>query len=123
MTTSPPGSAARTMLPSSTRRRPTCPLIGAVIRECNLRLVGVDGALKLPDLRALAVKILLRNQTLRVEQVVPLELDLSVLQLRLISLQLGLCLRELYLEGTAIDFRQQVALIYKLTLPERRANK
>ena len=117
MTTMPLASDARTTLPGSTWRRPTRPEIGAVTRaydELQLRvvdraLVGLHRALVLAHQRLLRVDLLLRDRILREQRAIALEVDLRVVEQRLVLGELAAGLRELHLERTRIDLGEEIA--------------
>ena len=105
------------MLPGSTWRSPT----RAADRRCHaavgelqlgavdLALVGLDRALVLANQRFLRIDLLLRNRILREQRTVALEVELRVLEQRLILGHLALRLRQLDLERAGIDLGKELA--------------
>ena len=119
ITTMPVASEAWTMLPGSTRRRPTTPVIGAVTFayvSCSLRVVDVgvvllDGGFVLRDERDLRVQLLLRNGLGRSQHLVALDIHLRVVQQRLIVRQRRLRQLELHLIRPRVDLGQDLSLL------------
>jgi len=70
---------------------------------------SLDGALVLVDELDLRVELLLGRRVLGHERPIALEVDARVAEQRLVARQLALRLRQLHLERTRIDLREQVA--------------
>ncbi|KSK87698.1 hypothetical protein APA35_28855 [Pseudomonas aeruginosa] len=82
---------------------------GAEAGVVDLALVGTDGALQLADLGFLGIQGLLGDRVLGIQPLVALQVDLGVLQLRLVLHQRALGLGQRRLVGARVDHRQQVA--------------
>ncbi len=89
------------------------------LRVVDRRLVGLDRALVLADERLLRVDLLLRDRVLGKQRAIALEIDLRVLEQRLVLRHLPLRLPELDLERPRVDLGQQVAGLHDLALLER----
>ena len=81
-------------------------------------LIGRDRALKLANQRLLGVDLLLGNRVLGEQRSIALEIDLRVLQLRLVTGHLPVGLGQHHFERARIDLRQQVARLDVLTFAE-----
>ena len=81
-------------------------------------LVRFDRALILPDLRLLGIDLLLGDHTFVKKKRVTLEIDLYVVELRLVFGELAFCLLKHHLVGTRIDFDECIALMDELALGE-----
>ena len=79
-------------------------------------LVRLDRALELADLRLLGIHLLLGDYTLVKEKCVALEVDLYVVELRLVFGELAFSLLEHHLVGAGIDFNERVACVNELAL-------
>ncbi len=88
--------------------------LGAV----DLRLVGLDGAFILSHQRLLGVELLLRNRVLLHQRLVSIQIEVRVLEQRLIVDQLSFGLLQLHFIRPRIDLHQQVALMNDLPLFE-----
>ena len=86
-------------------------------------LVRRDGAFELTDGRGLRIQILAGDGILRPQQLIARQRGLRVHQLRVVSRQLTLCLIELDLERTRIDFGQERALVHDLSFDENRRDR
>ena len=82
------------------------------------RLVHPDRALELADRRALVVDLLLGDELPREQLAVASEVDLRVLELRLVARELALGLRQLRREGPGVDLGEEVSLVHELALLE-----
>ena len=82
-------------------------------RVVDLPLVGFDRALVLAHQRLLGVDVL------REERAIALEVELGVLEQRLILRQLSLCLSELHFERSRVDLGEQFARLDELALAKR----
>ncbi len=118
ITSKPFVSAAWTMLPGSTRRRPTRPAIGAEMRAVlqlkpragELSLVGLHGALKLRDERDLRIDLLLRDGVRIHQRLIAGEVAPRVVQERAIAGNLTFHLRHGGLERPRVDLGDHVTL-------------
>ena len=114
------------MLPASTWRSPTRPLIGAVTRawlSCSLRVVDLafvdlDHPLVLPHQGPLGIDLLARDRILLEQGFVAPEVDARVLQLGAIARQLALGLGQLHLQLARVDLGQQLAFLDEVALLE-----
>ncbi len=84
----------------------------------NLRLIGADSSLQLSYSGVLRIHLLLCDNTLFVQLVIPCIVDSGVVELGLVSGQLPFHLLQSHLEGPGIDFREEIALAHKLALLE-----
>ena len=127
MTSKPLASEACTILPGSTSRNPTRPVMGDVmwavdqiqLGAVDLRLIGLDGSLILRDQRLLGVELLLRNRVLLHQGVVAFQIEVRVLEQRLIVDELAFGLLQLHFIRPRIDLHQQVALVHDLPFFEQ----
>ena len=81
-------------------------------------MVDLHRALELPDQRGLIVGLLRRDQLLRRQVLVALEVELRSLELRDVPRQRALALVQLVDERPRIDLRQQIAGAHRLALAE-----
>ena len=79
------------------------------LRVLDLRLVALHGAAQLLDGRALVVDLLLRDELLRDDGLVALEVALRAAQLRRVARERRLGLVQLDVERPRIDLREQLA--------------
>ena len=128
MTTRPLASDACTTLPGSTWRKSDAAAdrrgdarIGELqLRAVDRALVRLHRALVLAHQRLLRVDLLLRDRVLREQRPVALEVDLRVLEQRLVLGHLADGLRQLHLERPRIDLGEQVAGLDDLPFAETR---
>ena len=93
--------------------------IGQVeLLHIDLRLIGFDRRLVLSDERHLRIAGLPGDRVLRHQRVVPFEVELGVLQQRLVLGQRRLGLLERHLIGSRIDLGEEIALLDHLALFE-----
>ncbi len=85
----------------------------------DLRLVGFDGALILSHQRRLGVQLLLRNRVLLDQRLVSIQIEVRVLEQRLIVDELTFRLLQLHFIRPRIDLLQQIALMNDLPLFEQ----
>src|SRR6267143_190787 len=81
----------------------------------NLALIRGNGAINLANQCALSIELLLGDDALFEEKLIPLKIDLRVFALRLVFSELPQRLLELDLEGTRIDLREKISLVNELT--------
>ncbi len=89
----------------------------------DLGLIGNHVAFVLQDQRYLGIELLARNGVALGEILVAFEIQLGILQQRLVTLQRALRLRQRQLIGPRIDLRQQIALVDVLALGEGDAHQ
>ena len=82
----------------------------------DLPLIRLDDPFRLANQGLLGIQLLFRDQLLPVEIPVTLQIELGVLQQRLIARHLAFHLGQLRLEGAGIDFSQQFAASDDLAL-------
>ena len=119
------------MLPGSTWRRPTRPVIGAVIRAC----VSCSFALSIPPWSASTAASYWRtsdswvstcwrgDRILREQRAIALEIGPRVLEQRLVARELPGGERELHLERPRVDLGEEVARLHHLALLEGNAHE
>jgi hypothetical protein len=81
-------------------------------------LISLDGALKLPDLRALRIDLLLGDYALFVEKLKALVVHLHIAKLRLVLGELSFGLLELNLKWAGIDIDEILTLVDELAFLE-----
>jgi hypothetical protein len=89
----------------------------------NLALIRLNGAINLANQCALSVELLLGDDALFEEKLVPLKIDLRVFALGLVFSELPHRLLELDLEGTRIDLREKIPLVNELAFLEGNADQ
>src|SRR5579862_9835339 len=103
---------------ATVKRRRDVAIDDLQLRGIDLRLIGPDCAVQLIHQRLLRVDLLLRNASRWNQRRISLQVQLRIAQLCLVAKQLCLHLIELGLEGTSIDFDEQISLLDVLTLPK-----
>src|SRR5262249_13815083 len=93
------------------------------LRAVDLPLIGRDRPFVLAYQRFLRIDLLLRNRILREQSPVSFQVELRVLEERLVLGELPLRLRQLHLKGSRIDLGQELASLHELTLLERHAHQ
>src|SRR6266513_1402713 len=89
----------------------------------NLALIRGNGPINLANQCALSVELLLGDDPLFEEKLVPLKIDLRVFALGLVFSELPQRLLKLDLEGTRIDLREKIALVNELAFLEGNADQ
>jgi hypothetical protein len=92
-------------------------------RIVDLRFVGLDRALELPDLRGLGVELLAGEDLLLVKRAVPVEIDLGVPESGLVAGELAFRLLDLDLEGARIDLGEDLPFLDVLPFLEADADQ
>src|SRR5437016_5775691 len=89
----------------------------------NLALIRGNGPINLANQCALSIELLLRDDALFEEKLVPLKIDLRVFALGLVFSELPKRLLKLDLEGTRIDLREKISLVNELAFLEGNADQ
>src|SRR6266436_2888940 len=89
----------------------------------NLALIRGNGPINLANQCALSIELLLGDDALFEEKLVPLKIDLRVFALGLVFSELPKRLLKLDLEGTRIDLREKISLVNELAFLEGNADQ
>jgi hypothetical protein len=88
------------------------------LRIVDVALIGLHRGLVLAHQRLLRVDLLLRNRILCEQRAIALDVDAGVLEQRLVAPPLSGGERQLHLERSGVDLRQEVARLHHLALFE-----